>query len=167
LKEKHCVTGNNETRLELEGGVLVLRPLAENAVRVRFTGRAHNQAEMPSLILTAKRAAPRFTVRKDSLALRLATSALSVIVDRETGAVRFEDARGTLLLREKPGTRVCHSYSFKGEPAYDVGLAFESPADERLYGSGQFQDGYLNVRDLPRRLTQVNTQISIPFLYSS
>jgi alpha-D-xyloside xylohydrolase len=36
-----------------------------------------------------------------------------------------------------------------------------------LYGLGQFQDGYSNVRGLSRRLTQVNTQISIPMLMSS
>jgi len=44
---------------------------------------------------------------------------------------------------------------------------FVSPPDEYLFGSGQFQDGYLNVRGLPRRLTQVNTQIAMPFLLSS
>ena len=46
-------------------------------------------------------------------------------------------------------------------------LTFLSPKDERLYGLGQFQDGYSNVRGLSRRLTQVNTQISIPMLLSS
>ncbi|WP_073205937.1 TIM-barrel domain-containing protein [Xylanibacter ruminicola] len=46
-------------------------------------------------------------------------------------------------------------------------LTFESPKDEFLFGLGQFQDGYSNVRGLSRRLTQVNTQISIPMLISS
>jgi len=46
-------------------------------------------------------------------------------------------------------------------------LAFTSPKDEYLYGLGQFQDGFLNVRGMSRRLTQVNTQISIPVLLSS
>ena len=46
-------------------------------------------------------------------------------------------------------------------------LSFDSPDDEFLYGLGQFQDGYSNVRGLSRRLTQVNTQISIPMLISS
>ena len=46
-------------------------------------------------------------------------------------------------------------------------LSFDSPKDECLFGLGQFQDGYSNVRGLSRRLTQVNTQISIPMLISS
>ena len=45
-------------------------------------------------------------------------------------------------------------------------MSFCSPADEHLFGLGQFQDGYSNVRGLSRRLTQVNTQISIPMLLS-
>ena len=44
---------------------------------------------------------------------------------------------------------------------------FISPPGEHLFGSGEFQDGFLDIRDLPRRLTQVNSQIAIPFLLSS
>ncbi|MBO7379167.1 MAG: glycosyl hydrolase family 31 [Bacteroidales bacterium] len=46
-------------------------------------------------------------------------------------------------------------------------LTFASASDEYQYGLGQFQDGYSNVRGLSRRLTQVNTQFSIPMLLSS
>jgi alpha-D-xyloside xylohydrolase len=46
-------------------------------------------------------------------------------------------------------------------------LVFDSPEDEFLFGLGQFQDGYSNVRGLSRRLTQVNTQISMPMVLSS
>lgn len=46
-------------------------------------------------------------------------------------------------------------------------LAFHSPEDECLFGLGQFQDGYTNLRGLSRRLTQVNTQISIPMMLSN
>src|SRR5690606_28222384 len=34
-------------------------------------------------------------------------------------------------------------------------------------GLGQFQDGHYNLRNATRKLTQVNSQIAIPFLYSS
>ena len=52
-------------------------------------------------------------------------------------------------------------------PTREATLIVDSPMDEYLYGLGQFQDGYLNVRGLTRRLTQVNTQIAIPFLLSN
>ena len=51
--------------------------------------------------------------------------------------------------------------------AGEATLVFDSPKDEFLFGLGQFQDGYSNIRGLSRRLTQVNTQISIPMLLSN
>ena len=45
--------------------------------------------------------------------------------------------------------------------------SFVTAPDEFLFGTGQFQDGYLNIRGLTRRLTQVNTQISIPMIISN
>ncbi len=84
---------------------------------------------------------------------RVVSGGLSAVVSRRTGLVRFEDEKGAAILSER---RV-------GAKS----IAFDSPADERLFGLGQFQDGQLDVRNLPRRLTQVNTQISAPFLVST
>ena len=46
-------------------------------------------------------------------------------------------------------------------------LKFSSRDNEFFFGLGQFQDGYNNVKGLPRRLTQVNTQIAMPVLISN
>jgi hypothetical protein len=46
-------------------------------------------------------------------------------------------------------------------------LKFPNADGEFLFGLGPFQDGYNNVVGLPRRLTQVNTQISVPVLISN
>ena len=56
------------------------------------------------------------------------------------------------------------NYSLKGDTAF---AAFKVADDEYLYGLGQFQDGYSNLNGLPRRLTQVNTQISMPMIISN
>ncbi len=156
---------DTEVRLEGEGGLLIVRPLADNAIRVRFTGAV--TGETPSLILTEKTAPQRFVVSESPRDISVSTTALTAVVDRETGAVSYHDPRGGILLREQPGTRVLRAVSLKDEWSYEVAQTFHSPPDERLYGTGQFQDGYLDVRDLPRRLTQVNSQISIPILFSS
>jgi alpha-D-xyloside xylohydrolase len=54
-----------------------------------------------------------------------------------------------------------------GEPCVIAGQSFESQPDEFILGLGQFQDGHFNLKDVTRKLTQVNTQISIPFIYSN
>ena len=72
----------------------------------------------------------------------------------------------TLTIKDKAGRTVfsATAHQLNGGEAT---LTFDSPKDEFLFGLGQFQDGYSNVRGLSRRLTQVNTQISIPMLISS
>lgn len=84
---------------------------------------------------------------------RVMSGGLCAVVSHATGLVRFEDPDGNAILSER---RV-------GEKS----VAFDSPPGERLFGLGQFQDGQLDVRNLPRRLTQVNSQISAPFLIST
>ena len=57
------------------------------------------------------------------------------------------------------------SYSLKGDTAV---AKFEvTEGTEYFYGLGQFQDGYSNITKLPRRLTQVNTQIAMPLIISN
>ncbi len=80
--------------------------------------------------------------------------------------VKVDAKRQLLLVKDKQGRMVFTAtrHDLQGEEAT---LTFKSPKDEYLYGLGQFQDGYTNVRGLSRRLTQVNTQISLPMLLSS
>jgi alpha-D-xyloside xylohydrolase len=151
--------------LPVEGGRLTVQPLLDNAVRVRFS--RDDAPEAPSLILSEKVARPAFQIRESAQSITLELSQLHAAVDRATGAISFTDAAGRVLLRELPGTRRVVASEVHGEPTWAVAQAFDSPTEERLFGLGQFQDGFLNVRDLPRRLTQVNTQIAIPVVVSS
>ena len=73
---------------------------------------------------------------------------------------------GDVTIRDNAGHVVFHATNHQ-LLAGEATLIFDSPKDECLFGLGQFQDGYSNVRGLSRRLTQVNTQISIPMLLSS
>ena len=157
--------GGDAVFLEIAGGRLVLRPLLDNAIRVRFT--RGDAPEAPSLVLTERVVLPTFRVQESGQAITLELAKLRASVDRATGAITFRDADGRVLLRELPGARRVEAGTVQGEPTWAVAQSFDSPTDERLFGTGQFQDGYLNVRDLPRRLTQVNTQIAIPFVVSS
>ena len=81
-------------------------------------------------------------------------------------SVDIDNRRNTLIVKDWAGhpvfTAIRHQLQ-NGEAT----LTFASPSDECLFGLGQFQDGYSNVRGLSRRLTQVNTQISLPMLLSS
>jgi alpha-D-xyloside xylohydrolase len=158
-------TAPHELSIAIDGGRLVLRPLLDNALRVRFV--PSQSAGEPSLILTENVPAPAFQVHESAGQIVVELARLRANVDRATGAITFRDGSGRVFLRELPGTRRVESSTIRGEPTWSVAQSFDSPEDERLFGTGQFQDGFLNVRGLPRRLTQVNTQIAIPFIVSS
>ena len=154
-----------ELRIPVGDGELVVRALADNAMRVRFA--PPGSTETPSQILVENPPAPRARVTTSPAVIRLATGRMSATYDRATGALTFADAAGRVLLAEKPGSRLLRPATIQNEPTFAIEQAFLSPPDERLFGTGQFQDGHLDVRGLSRRLTQLNTQIAIPFLLSS
>ncbi|MCF0209188.1 MAG: glycosyl hydrolase family 31, partial [Bacteroidaceae bacterium] len=84
-----------------------------------------------------------------------------------TESLAFFDANGKKLLQETPNGRTLKKVADQGFTAWQVAQAFDVPADDYQFGTGQFQDGNLNVKGLTRRLTQVNTQIALPMIISN
>ena len=123
-------------------GTLKVRQVARNAVRIQYWEK-NSDSSLPDWLYV-----------KDE---EVKSKDVKVDVDAE---------KQTLCIKNKQGMPVFTAtlHQMQGSQAT---LAFKSPQDEHLYGLGQFQDGYNNVRGLSRRLTQVNTQISIPMLLSS
>ena len=151
--------------IQTDCGILSVAPIAEGALRVRCAPASTVPA--PSMVLIHQENSVRFSVRRTAGSETLTTSRLTATFERKTGVLRFSDANARVLLEELPGGRTVHPSTIQGEPTLIAEDHFRSPVDEHIFGSGQFQDGFLDIRDLPRRLTQVNSQISIPFLYSN
>ncbi len=154
----------NGVDVKLSEGTLNISPL-DNAVRIKFYKNL--ETKVPELIFTSNYKAPEFKVDDLPSKLELKGKRIIVIVDKQTGNLSFENNSGKIFLREKTGTRKLVSNTDMGEPCYIAGQSFDSPKGEYIYGLGQFQDGNYNLRNVTRRLTQVNSQISLPFIYSS
>ena len=98
----------------------------------------------------------------------LSTAAIVVTLDVATGALSFSSRDGTPVLSEpKEGGKTFDVPSVFETTTWQVQQSFLSPADEAMYGLGQHQEGIFDVRGVPIRLSQANTNISIPFLLSS
>jgi alpha-D-xyloside xylohydrolase len=149
----------------LSEGTLSICPLTDNAVRIKFLKDA--DVRMPELVFTSDVRTPGFTVSNLPSRLEVRTRNMVVVLHKQDGSLFFADGSGKVFLREKAGTRRLAPDSVMGEPCFIAEQSFESPADEYIFGLGQFQDGHYNVRNVSRQLTQVNSQISIPFIYSS
>ena len=150
-----------EVRIATDEGTLVLQPLLDNAIRVRLEPADYKPLD--ELVYVEKVAAPKFEVTKKNGVVEVKTDRMCARY--ENGVLTFCDADGNVLLREDSHCLV--PSTVQGEPTYDATLRLASPEDEFLYGTGQFQDGFLNIRGVTRRLTQVNTQIALPFILSS
>ncbi|MCR5071447.1 MAG: DUF4968 domain-containing protein, partial [Bacteroidales bacterium] len=144
-------------RIDTPQGTLCLEPMTEDAIRVRMT--PEGAPELGELIFTEKAQTPKYKVERSGGDVTVRTAKMAAEWNAGTQTLRFLDADGKELLVEKAHGIV--PAEVQGEPAWAVCATFDSPAGEHLYGTGQFQDGYLDIRGLTRRLTQVNTQISL------
>lgn len=156
---------NDRIVVTLDKGEIHVIPLTENTVRIQYGLEVETQ--LPELVFVKNADAPDFSVTESGKSLEISTSKLTVVVEKQSGALSYRNPQGKEFLRENPGSRVYEESTVQEEPTYITGQSFYSPPDEFLFGTGQFQDGYLNGRGLPRRLTQVNSQISVPFIMSS
>ena len=147
--------------IPFENGTLTLTPLQDNAVRIRYS--EGEVKELPEWIYTEPvgKVKCKKTVKGGKTVFRFD----DMTVTTGDGKVEVMDKEGRTIFSAL--SHELENASVQGEPTRKAKLEINSPEDEFLYGLGQFQDGYLNVRGLTRRLTQVNTQISVPFILSS
>lgn len=156
----------NEVKIENDGGILHLIPLNERTIRVTFKKKESNLYP-DELIYNEQVKVPAYRVKQDAETITLQLDKIIAIYNKKGGFLRFTDQYGNLLLSEKEGGRILKTDSIDNLEVYNVTQRFDSPSGEYLFGTGQFQDGYLNIRGLYRRLTQVNSQIAIPFILSN
>ena len=152
-----------EVRIPVPEGTLCLEPLAEDAIRVRVI--PNGAPVLEELIYTQPVQKPRYHVKKTGDRVSVTTDRLTAEYHVAEGKLLFKDVDGRVLLEEK--SRSLQPSPVRDHPAFDITQTFVSPEGEALFGTGQFQDGYLDIRGLTRRLTQVNSQISLPMVVSN
>ena len=139
-----CMTaiGTQAGSFRFGKGQLTVTNVAQNAVRIQYAEQ-EVKSDLPDWLYVKHETVANCNVKVD--------------VDTKRQLITIRNKQGKIVF-------TATSHQLQGQEAT---LTFASPKDECLFGLGQFQDGYTNVRGLPRRLTQVNTQISIPMLLSS
>lgn len=155
-----------------------IEPWGKDSVRVRST----KMAEMP--ILDWELLPPSKTdvliEKNDDESVSLINGKLTVNVSKR-GKITFFNQKGELILSEFVRNRQdSKSEDFSAleiEPRefkaivggdYQLTARFESLSDkEKLYGMGQYQQPYLDLKGCELELAQRNSQVSVPFLLSS
>ena len=161
---------NNSVSMDVPEGRLTVTALSDNAVRIQCIPSGLELPELEELIYTEPSGATITAIHDKSqktVNIKPGNGELTVSVNTRTGKITFFDAHGNELVKEADGSRLIETGQTGNLNSLAVSQSFVTAPDEFLFGTGQFQDGYLNIRGLTRRLTQVNTQISIPMVISN
>jgi alpha-D-xyloside xylohydrolase len=73
--------------------------ITESIARITFTEDKPFETRH-SLIVTSQQSYTKYTLRDDAESFTLSTFALTIIIDKQSGAIRYLDANGNLLMRE-------------------------------------------------------------------
>ncbi len=161
------------------GETLVVQAWGEGAVRVRSSLGDVEDTDWALLPQSDHTAA----VTIDGDVATLTTGGLTVVARQTSGydwqggqdrfdcRLEFRDADGRLLFRELTSGGALKRDARRYEPlpggGYRITLALEAPAEERLWGMGQYQDGVGDLKGSTLELAHRNSQASVPFLLSS
>ena len=143
-------TISSRTEMPFAGGTLVMTPVARNAVRIQF--QKEHRFDLPDQWLY-----PELEEQE--------ASDLKIQVSSQSQEVSIFDSKGKHITTIKSHDLV--PATVQDVEAYQASIVLDSPTDEYITGLGQFQDGLGNLRGVSRRLTQVNTQISVPVMISN
>ena len=90
-----------------------------------------------------------------------------VTINKAEGGIQFFDSNGSLLLGEQQnGSTFAQSHS-PGDTAWIVEQNFSSPANEAIFGLGQYQFDVMNWKNGHMRMKQQNTAIASPVIVSN
>ncbi|HZK03859.1 MAG TPA: TIM-barrel domain-containing protein [Bacteroidaceae bacterium] len=162
---KSFTTFPDRVDLAIPEGTLSIIPLSENSVRVRAFRDPYDTLQ--ELIITSQIKDSEYKIVDSDNEIKIILPELIVSINKLNGSISYSNKEGKIFLNEKEDGRILRPETFKDDSSYFVEQSFKSDFDEYLFGLGQFQDGHYNIKNVSRRLTQVNSQIAIPFIYSS
>lgn len=153
-----------------------IEPWGKDSVRVR----AAKMPEMPSENWALEeKVSTRAEIHIDKEQAALVNGKIKVVVSR-LGKITYLNAHGKVILEEYVRNRddvtsekcsaLCvDAREFKPILGGDFQLAvrFESDPSEKIYGMGQYQQPYLDLKGCELELAQRNSQASVPFMISS
>ena len=156
---------------------LMIEPWGANSLRVRAWKTAEMDPQDWALLPPEETCEPEIEVREDggSIVNGRIRAEINLI-----GCVTFTNEKGEVLLREYLRNRrdmfgdTCSSLEVEAREFkpiiggdFRLTMRFVSNPSERIYGMGQYQQPYLDLKGADLELAQRNSQASVPFLLSS
>jgi len=148
----------------LNTGRLRVQVCQDDILRVEYTSAA-TLPDKQSLSINATWPKPSFCVSENAGTVTITTARLKAKVDTASGAVSYTDTNDKLILSE--ASKSTTPVTVEGVSTYKIQTAFNSPADEALFGLGQHQDSAMNLKGVTEQILNSNGWINIPVLVSN
>jgi alpha-D-xyloside xylohydrolase len=154
---------------------LWLEPWGMNSLRIRSTVTDKMDENDWALLSPETRSA---VITEEEHSAKIVNGKISAVVTAD-GKITFYNQAGTVLLEEfvrnrRNVLRDCSALELEArefKPAagnlFRIAVRFESEPEEKLYGMGQYQQEFLNLKNCSLELAQRNSQASVPFLMSN
>lgn len=169
---------NDKIMFHYDAESMVIEPWGENSVRVRAT----KMADMPdeNWALQMMPVHPQVAITEDENGMVMVNGKLKVCVTKG-GKITMYNQQGRLLLEEYWRNRrdvtdhKCSAIEVEAREFrpnvggdYHLTMRFESvDSHEKIYGMGQYQQPFLNLKGTDLELAHRNSQASVPFAVSS
>lgn len=173
-KEKNRLIRRNDKEL------LCIEAWGRNSFRVRATERHEFIADDVSALLEPPFCDVQICEKNGGVSMKNGKLKCEI---SPSGKLRFMNDKGEVLLEEYERIRadgdshiefnsaleICPRTftAFETMDNYRLSVRFESSDEEKIYGMGQYQDPYLNVKGCTLELAHRNSQACVPFIISS
>lgn len=154
----------NALIMKKAGETLRVEPWGRNSLRVRATVLSAFSGKDHALDAPAHYDAD-ITVSEDYA--KITNGRISCSIDNGGRLSFFDGDRKILAERARNHMAPARSYDAFDGDNFRTDQYFESDADEKVFGMGQYQQPNLNLKGCILELAQRNTQVTIPFALSS
>ncbi len=157
--------------------IVCIEPWGRDSLRVRSTAGQAIRHDLPGALLEPESITPEIEIKDERALITNGEIGAEVAIFRSElnplalASIRFfRTATGDELLSEaaayfpRPSAR---QYKHVGGDHFHTTARFQAYEDERIYGLGQHQHGQLDQKGQVVDMLQYNTEICIPFFYST
>lgn len=147
--------------------IVKIEPWGKNGLRVRCSPDG-KISDKKGALLDRKNPKAKITIGEDCG--QIVNGKIKGCVDKN-GMISFYNQKGELLLQEalrlNPLKRPARMFKPQLLGKYELTMSFESVPDEKIFGMGQYQYEFLNLKGCTLEMSHRNSQASVPFYVSS
>lgn len=156
---------------------VIIEPWGDNSFRIRASKMPEMPEELWALDGKPENRSSEITIKEYSA--EIVNGKIKAVINN-IGKISFYNQKGELLLEEYVRNRedmfaeTCSSLEVEAREFkpiiggdYELTMRFESNPNEKIYGMGQYQQPYLDVKGCTLELAQRNSQASVPFVLSN